>query len=136
MLSPERARRIEALRPRRADLLLLHEAVELLLQVGRLDPGVVSVSLSSRPMRSESRATADDVGHVVAVGVALLVLLAALRPEQEQDDDQDRERDQAEQAQERREARARPDRAARRPGTAAAAAEGAAQGAVAATGAS
>ncbi len=64
----------------------------------------------------------------------LLILLTALRPEQEQDDDQDRKRDQAEQAQKRRKAGARPDRAARRTGTPAAAAEGPTQRAVAATG--
>ena len=93
-------------------------------------PGVVSVSLNSPP--DPLRVTSDGrhVGHVVAVGVALLVLLAALRPEQEQDDDQDRERDQAEQAEKRRKARAGPDWAARWAGAAAAAAEGAAEGAL------
>jgi hypothetical protein len=99
---------------RGVDLLLLDEPRELLLQVGGLDPGrrqhVAELAADAIRVPSDLR----DVGHVVAVRVALLVLLAALRPEQEQDDDQDREGDQAEQAQQRREAGAGADRSARR----------------------
>ena len=92
----------------------LHEPVELLLEVGRLDPGRRQRVAQLAPDPLRVACDGRHVGHVVAVGVALLVLLAALRPEQEQDDDQDRERDQAEQAEKRREARARagPGRAA------------------------
>src|SRR6185436_5149353 len=112
MRGAERPGRVELAGAVGADLLLLHQAGQLLLQLGRLDPRrrqhvaeLASDAFGVAPDRT-------DVGHVAAVGVALGVLLAALHPEQEEDDDQDRERDQPEQAEQRREAGARTDRAA------------------------
>jgi hypothetical protein len=109
---PQRPRRIEPRGTLGADLLLLDEPGQLLLQLGRLDPGCRQHVAELAPDAVRVAADGRDVGHVVAVRVPLLVLLAALRPEEQQDDDQDRERDQAQQAQQRREAGARPDRPA------------------------
>ena len=112
----QRAGRVDASRALDALLLLGDQAGELLLQRCLLETR--SRQQRGQLLADARRGGADvaDLGHVVVVGLALLVARAALHPHDEQDDDDDRERDQPDETQQRRQPmrRAQP-RAARRP---------------------
>ena len=111
----QRSRRVEVARALDVELLALHEAAELRLELSLRQPG----------RREERREVGADLGRVVAhladarevVAVCRLVVRpgAALNPHREKHDDEDRERDEPGETEERRDPVRRPDLRSTRP---------------------